>query len=137
MRTFTPDEARAVLPRLRPLLARLREAFHEHRFAREQAEELEAMHGEALRSPEHPDAAEAERWRARAAETGEHIERLLAQLHALGVEVKDPMLGLIDFYAVRATGETVYLCYRDDEETLAHWHPLQGGYAARRPLSEF
>lgn len=128
VRTFTPEEAIALLPRVRPILADLRATHHEYRFAREQWEELEAF------SPGDPETAE---WRAKADGLGDRVMALVGELRDLGVEVKDPTLGLIDFHAKRADGSMVYLCYRDDEPTLAHWHPLDTGFAGRRPLAEF
>jgi hypothetical protein len=29
----------------------------------------------------------------------------------------------------------VLLCWRDDEETLAYYHPLEGGYQGREPVA--
>ncbi|MEA3199751.1 MAG: hypothetical protein QOE90_1179 [Thermoplasmata archaeon] len=136
-RTFTPEEAQALLPQVRPLLAQLRDAFHGFRFAREQWTELREVYGEDPASVEqHPAHDEAVRWRREAEAQGQRVQALVDELDALGVEVKDPMLGLIDFYAQRE-GELVYLCFRDDEDALRYWHPLSTGFAGRRPLSEF
>ena len=127
-RTFTPEEARALVPRLKPLLADLRDAFHEYRFARAQVDELSSF-GES-------DAPESREWAAKAAEADRRVRTTLDELNALGADVKDPVLGLIDFPAVRRDGEIVLLCYRDDEETIRFWHPLDTGFAGRRPIEE-
>lgn len=128
VRYFSPEEAAALLPRVKPLLAALRDAFHEYRFAREQWQELVTF-GEA-------ETDEGQRWRREADAQGQRVQALVDELGSLGVDVKDPTLGLIDFYHRRADGSIVLLCYRDDEPTLAHWHPLDTGFAGRRPLSE-
>jgi hypothetical protein len=39
----------------------------------------------------------------------------------------------VDFYG-RRDGEVVYLCWRDGEDRVAHWHTLGSGFAGRRPL---
>lgn len=61
----------------------------------------------------------------------------LVQLHdeldRLGVTLRDPIRGLLDFYHERE-GRLVYLCYRLDEERLAYWHELDAGFAGRQPL---
>ncbi len=65
--------------------------------------------------------------------------RLLAlngELEELGVELKDPLRGLLDFRAVRA-GSEVYLCWELDEASVGHWHELDAGYAGRRPIDTF
>jgi len=129
-------EAQAAIPRLKPLLAELRDAYHEWRWRREELAELQAVHGDALFTQELPDSADARRLRDEVAALTVRIDGILARVDELGAEVKDPLLGLVDFYALRGE-ETVLLCYRDDEPALAHWHTLTSGFAGRRPLSEY
>ncbi len=136
LRYFTPMQARALLPEVKPLLQALREAHHDLGFAHDQWQDLGRMHGPALHAPDHPDAAEAERWHARIREHSHRVGAILQALGAMGVEVKDPSTGHIELYAKRGD-ETVLLCYRDDEPTVDHWHALTTGHQARRPLSEF
>jgi len=66
----------------------------------------------------------------------ERFTELVRELEDLGVELKDPFTGLLDFRATRA-GEEVYLCWRLGEASVAHWHELAAGLAGRRPLAEF
>lgn len=127
-RHFTPEEAQARIAQVRPLLVELRDAFHSWRFAREQLDELVAF-GEG-------DTDEAARFARDVADHGARVDKLLADIRELGADVKDPLLGLIDFPALRE-GKTVLLCYRDDEAALAWWHPIDTGFAGRRPLTEF
>ena len=61
---------------------------------------------------------------------------LVGELEQLGVELKDPLSGLLDFRATRG-GVEVYLCWRIGEPAVAHWHTLDGGFAGRRPISEY
>ena len=136
VRFFSPEEAAACVPKVKPLLAHLREAFHEYRFAKQQVDEMVAIHGESLDSRGHPDHDEAQRWRSRASDLAGQVEALVAEIGDLGADVKDPILGLIDFYHRRADGSIVLLCYRDDEPALEWWHPLESGFAGRRPLKE-
>jgi hypothetical protein len=130
VRFFTPDEARAAVPRLKPLLAELRDAFHEYRSAREQVDDLVAMEGAKA------DDAELARWHKAAATADARVRGVLERIGDLGADVKDPILGLVDFYHKRKDGEVVLLCYRDDEDTIRYWHPLATGFAGRRPLAE-
>lgn len=66
---------------------------------------------------------------AAAAELRDAISRLLE----LGVEVKDPDVGLVDFPSRRA-GEDVLLCWRAGEEAVEYWHDLEEVYAGRKPI---
>jgi hypothetical protein len=67
------------------------------------------------------------------------MEELVLQVRKLnerGIEIKDLNKGLIDFPSVRANGEEVYLCYMLGEETIIAWHPIEGGFASRQPISD-
>ena len=127
-RLFTPEEANALVPRLRPLLAALRETYHEYQFARSQWEEMEAFGDE--------ESDEVRSWRGKADVLGVRVLAALEAIRALGADVKDPLLGLADFYARRSDGSLALLCYRDDEDAIGHWHTLEGGFSGRRPLAE-
>jgi len=136
-RFFTPDEAKRTVPKLKPHLAELREAFHEYRFAREQVDELLSMYREdPSLVPGHPQQAEALRWKDAASRADARVRAALAEINDLGADVKDPIVGLVDFYHQRANGDIVLLCYRDDEDTIRYWHPLTTGFAGRRPIEE-
>jgi hypothetical protein len=47
--------------------------------------------------------------------------------------LKDPNLGLIDFY-VRREGRMVFLCWKLGESEIGHWHEVERGYKDRQPL---
>jgi len=57
----------------------------------------------------------------------------IAQLEDLGVRLKDPWLGLVDFLSYRE-GELVELCWRLGEDHVGYWHRIGDGYRGRRPL---
>lgn len=57
----------------------------------------------------------------------------LAEIHALGCQLKDPELGLVDFYHIR-DDKIVNLCWKFGESKIEHWHDLDKGYAARQKL---
>jgi hypothetical protein len=61
------------------------------------------------------------------------INAELVKIHDLGVELKDPAMGLIDFLALR-DGREVYLCWRLGETAIDYWHETDTGFAGRQPL---
>jgi hypothetical protein len=61
------------------------------------------------------------------------LERIVAELTRLGVQVKDPDTGLVDFPARRG-GEDVLLCWQAGEDAVSWWHDLESGFAGRRPI---
>ena len=64
------------------------------------------------------------------------IEALLRELSELGVEVKDPDRGLVDF-RTKMRGREVYLCWQLGEpERVAFWHDLDTGFAGRKIIED-
>jgi hypothetical protein len=63
------------------------------------------------------------------------IERHVAELEAIGVELKDPAKGLLDFLAHDGKSP-IYLCWMKGEPEVAWWHPLETGFAGRRPVGD-
>jgi len=62
------------------------------------------------------------------------IRALILELDGLGVEVKDPGLGLIDFRAMR-DGREICLCWKlGDGPRILYWHDLDAGFAGRRAI---
>jgi len=121
-RLFTREEANLLLPRLRPLLERAREVSavlgDRERQKRLRSVTVGNGGGEAAREM----MAE-----------GDELSRLVAEIRDLGVVVRDPSTGLVDFPAER-DGEPVFLCWRMDEDEVAHWHDRDSGFAGRQPI---
>lgn len=56
-----------------------------------------------------------------------------SKLSEMGVELKDPDTGLIDFPAMKFS-EPVYLCWKLGEEEILYWHGMTEGYRGRKLL---
>ncbi|HEV8537094.1 MAG TPA: DUF2203 domain-containing protein [Candidatus Limnocylindria bacterium] len=66
----------------------------------------------------------------------QEINALLLEIAHLGVEVKDPDQGLIDFRATRR-GRDVYLCWKLGEgDRISFWHDLESGFAGRKLIED-
>lgn len=61
------------------------------------------------------------------------IDGYIKELSDLGVELKDPERGLVDFPSERA-GRAVWLCWKLGEDAVAHWHGMDETYVDRRPV---
>ncbi len=64
----------------------------------------------------------------------EHMQEYVDELAALGVDLKDPETGLVDFPG-RHQSRDVLLCWRLGEERVDHWHELHTGFSGRQPVS--
>ena len=61
------------------------------------------------------------------------IRRLLVEVQATGIVLRDLDRGLVDFPAV-LDGREVYLCWELGEDEIAYWHDLDAGFGGRQPL---
>jgi len=130
-RYFTAEEANELLPEVR-LAA---EELVEHRLA---ARAVAAKRAQLVTriagnggdfDPQEPRELEEDFER----ETAAMVEAL-ERLERLGVIVKDADRGLVDFPALRESGEEVLLCWQVGEDEIAYWHGLEEGFAGRKPL---
>jgi hypothetical protein len=127
-RTFTLEEARALLPEVRALAEAMRDqkrAFDEQRALLTRADVQSGGNGHG---PRGSLAAQAE-----AERLVQEIQRGIERLHELGVEVKGIDEGLVDFPSLR-DGRLIYLCWRIGEPDIQYWHELDTGFRGRRPL---
>lgn len=63
------------------------------------------------------------------------LGQLLEELKAVGVELKDPTRGLIDFPS-RFNGRDILLCWQIGEPTINFWHDISAGFIGRRSVRE-
>ena len=120
-RSYDVERANAMLPELRERLARIRDARQVIlREAEVVKERVVADGGGSHAGRDYWDASATLRT---------ELERLAAE----NILLRDPETGLVDFPA-ELDGERVYLCWRLGEEAVANWHPLDTGFASRRPL---
>ena len=131
LRTYTVDEANQELPRVRRIVAQIAELSA-------LLPELEDQARIAEYDSKRTAAASEDRERhqqARDAVTGAEMELLkaVASLNGMGIQLKGPLEGLIDFPSYR-DGEMVELCWKLGEESVDHWHHIGEGFAGRKKL---
>jgi hypothetical protein len=101
----------------------------------EQDEEGEDDLPAAPRAPQPPETPDIRHARAVFRGFYEALSDGLEQIRAIGGEVKDLDMGLVDFPGRRGA-EDILLCWRLGEKRIEYWHPVDGGFANRRPLDE-
>ncbi|HMD53058.1 MAG TPA: DUF2203 domain-containing protein [Phycisphaerae bacterium] len=65
----------------------------------------------------------------------EQMAHLVEELADIGVELKDPGRGLVDFPAM-FDGREIDLCWQIGEPTINYWHEINAGFAGRRNVAE-
>ncbi|HSE17980.1 MAG TPA: DUF2203 domain-containing protein [Pyrinomonadaceae bacterium] len=125
MKIFTVQEANALLPNVRTIVGKIQRAHRHLSHYREEAKK--AAEAAERGGGGFPDGV------AYAALLSELTVKL-AELEALGVQLKDFERGLVDFPSLR-DGRVVLLCWQLGEgDELEWWHDVDAGFAGRTPL---
>jgi hypothetical protein len=133
MKTFTIDEAQSLLPVLESLLNRAIEA-------KQAAEVIETELSELARriylsGGMRVDTVLVGKQRAELEEHLKLARESVAEIDAIGVQVKDLDAGLLDF-PCRLDDQVVLLCWRKGETSIDHWHTMESGFQGRQPVDE-
>jgi hypothetical protein len=133
MKTFTLDEAQSLLPVVESLLKR---ALESKQAAEKIEAELSALSQRIYASGGmRVNVGSVGKQRAEIETQTQRVQETLAEIDAIGVQVKDLDTGLIDF-PCRLDDEIVLLCWRMGESAIEHWHTLEAGFKGRQPVDE-
>jgi hypothetical protein len=133
LKTFTLEEANALLPVVESLLTR---AINAKEAAEQLEREIQALRQRIFLSGGMTiDIVGVARNRTEAEAEVQQAKEALAEIDAIGVQVKDLDTGLLDF-PCRVDGELVLLCWRRGESRIEYWHTLEAGFRGRQPLDE-
>jgi hypothetical protein len=133
MKTFTIDEAQSLLPVLESLLKRAMEG-------KRCAETVESgLNGLAQRiylsGGMRVNTADITKQRAEMEAHLKQVRESVAEIDAIGVQIKDLESGLLDF-PCRLDDQVVLLCWRMGEQAIEHWHTVEAGFQGRQPVDE-
>ncbi|MBL8794168.1 MAG: DUF2203 domain-containing protein [Planctomycetia bacterium] len=129
---FTLAEANASLPLVRAIAQDIARLAPELRDRHERLEKLAPAEGGRLSSAAREEVEHVQEQLER---DHERMNEFFAELNKLGIELKDPFTGLLDFPALRE-GREVYLCWRLGEPEVGFWHELNAGFAGRQEISK-
>lgn len=131
MRTFTLQEAQTLLPLVESLLKRTQNAAHN---ATEREAELQQLSNTIyLAGGMRVDVARAAKLKSDHEKAVTQARDALAEINAIGVQIKDLEKGLLDF-PFELDGKIVLLCWLQGEPSITHWHSLEAGFAGREPI---
>jgi len=131
LRTYTVEEANQELPRVRRIVTQIAEISA---LLPELEDQARIAEYESKRNGAGNDRRDRHQ-QARDAASGAELELLkaVAALNGMGIQLKGPLEGLIDFPSYR-DGELVELCWKLGEDKVQHWHRVGEGYAGRKKL---
>ena len=122
-RYFTVEEANALLPEIRPLMAELMERRAKVVSTRGELEPMLESGGDNFGGPKASEMVLE--FMA--------IERLASGIRSRGCVIRDLNAGLVDFLSER-DGREVYLCWRYGEPRVEFYHELNAGFQGRQRI---
>jgi len=132
-RTFTLEEAQALLPVLESLL---RTAIDGKQLVESADQEFQELaHRVFLRGGILVNIVSMARRKAEREKASQRAKDAIAEIDATGVQVKDLDIGLLDF-PCQVEGQTVLLCWKLGEKRITHWHGVSEGFVGRKPIDE-
>ena len=133
MKTFTLEEAHTLLPVLKSLLQR---SMDGKKLIEKIDKELQDLnHRIFLSGGLSVDIPTVARRRAERDKTLQDIKDALAEISAIGVQVKDLDTGLLDFPCV-VGDQIILLCWKFGEEKIGFWHSPEEGFQGRKPVDD-
>ena len=132
-RNFTLDEAQDLLPVLESLL---RTAIEGKQVIESVDAEFQALQQQIhLRGGMSLNVVHLASRRAQREKALQRVKDAMAEIDAIGVQVKDLDTGLLDF-PFQLEDRVVLLCWKQGETAITHWHTMEAGFAGRKPLDE-
>jgi hypothetical protein len=120
MKVFDLDTARELLTLIKPLVETINI-------------KKEELYSILTKMEEEEDKLERLYMESQTKEIDAEIRRCFQKIEALGGVIKgmDPILiDFLSFYQNRY----IWLCWKEDEDTILYWHELDEGFAGRKPI---
>jgi len=134
-RFFTLAEANQRLPLVRAIVNDIVELFTDVEQRRQRLIELIERNPLNSKRVASPYTEELEQMQADIQADIERLNQFAHELEELGVELKDPRLGLIDFPTL-VDGREAYLCWKLGEPEVGFWHEVTTGFQGRQPVDQ-
>jgi hypothetical protein len=132
-KTFTLDEAHNLLPVLSSLLKRSMDGKGVIEEVEKELQDLK--HRILLSGGLMVNVPAVARRLAERDKAFQNIKDTLAEIDAIGVQVKDLDIGLLDFPCALGD-EIILLCWKYGEEKIEFWHGQEEGFQGRKPIDE-
>ncbi len=132
-RYFTLAEANQRLPLVRAIVSDIVELFRDVTERRQRLIDLIERNQLGSKRVASPYTEELEQMQADIQADVEKLNGFAQELAELGIELKDPNIGLIDFPTL-VDGREAYLCWKLGEPEVGFWHELTAGVQGRQSV---
>ena len=132
---FTVAEANQRLPLVRAIVDDIVRLFVDVQERQQRLQELKERNPRRSQQPPSVYSEEIEHMEAALETDKERLRGFAGELAELGVDLKDPTVGLVDFPTL-VEGQEACLCWKLGEPDVGFWHDLNAGYRGRRPVAD-
>ncbi|MGQ0635147.1 MAG: DUF2203 domain-containing protein [Planctomycetaceae bacterium] len=129
---FTIEEANQALPLVRAIVSDIVRQYREISERKERLNQIQRARGSRPRAAD-PYSEELAQVEVEIESQVATLQGYVDEIEKLGVELKDPDRGLVDFRSLM-DGREVYLCWHLGEDEVGYWHELEAGFAGRQSL---
>jgi hypothetical protein len=134
LKTFSPEDAKKMLPFLRSIVRDVTEKSAQLKdlrrsIARESGRKARLDPDVVSQGP----STKAQQISEEVQEIEREVEEHRKEIEALGCLLKDAENGVVDFPSFLGS-ELVYLCWQYDEPDVDHYHGVREGFHHRKPL---
>ena len=126
-RLFTVEEAKELLPALRPLIEQILNNLRCLKSTSEKVIRTQQI------APDAPDLMDQLKRDDEITSLVGELKDCVDKINGYGCICKGVEQGLIDFPCLFGE-EVVFLCWQIGETDVSHWHRIQDGFAGRKPL---
>ena len=127
---FTVEEANALIPELTEIVTELRSIRARLMANQRQADRVA---GAAKRNGHNLPVVDLPTLQGQSRQLSTRLSELIERVRAMGAQVKDLEMGLIDFPS-RRDDRDILLCWRLGEDAIRFYHDPESGFAGRQPL---
>lgn len=134
-RQFTVAAANRTLPLVKVIVG---DIVTLHRDVAERKERLQSLRkrrskAAARERSDDPYREEVDQIRRGLEKDVERLQGFVEELADLGIALKDPADGLVDF-PTEMNGQPAFLCWKLGEPEVAYWHQIDAATGSRQPL---
>lgn len=131
---FTVDAANRTLPLVKAIVADIVALYRDVSDRKDRLESLQRRRADIPSRQNDPYTEEVDQVRQDLEREVERLQAYVDELQVLGVELKDPVAGLVDFPAM-IDGHEAYLCWKLGEPQVEYWHTVDTGFTGRQPIA--
>lgn len=132
---FTLSEATSRLPLVRAIVEDIVRQARDVHDRQERLKAIREISGVSARRQENAYSEEVDEIESELERDGKQLQAYADELADLGVELKDPFNGLVDFPTLVEDREA-YLCWKLGEDEIGFWHETNAGFQGRQSLFE-